>query len=100
MNTSKSKANSKSAAEPRGYAGHKSGSRKGVIHELFDREGAEVAWTRGIKLKLKEGTLRSWFGAWNRSAPTAAAKAQPKSTKKSKAAAEQATPEPAPATTA
>ena len=36
------------------------------MHELFDKEGAEAAWVLGLKLKLKEGTLRSWFAAWKR----------------------------------
>src|SRR5262249_37062370 len=49
-----------------GYAGHNAGSRNGTIHELFDEQGEEVAWTRGIKIGLKGGTLRSWFGAWRR----------------------------------
>jgi hypothetical protein len=52
-------------AEP-GYAGHTVGSRKGTIHELFDKEGEDVAWTRGLKIGLKQGTLRSWFAAWKR----------------------------------
>jgi hypothetical protein len=66
---SKSKSKPKSApatmAEP-GYGGHTAGSRKGTIHELFDHEGEEVAWTRGLKIGLKQGTLRSWFAAWKR----------------------------------
>lgn len=49
-----------------GYAGHKLGSRKGTIHELFDKEGEDVAWTRGLKVGLKPGTLRSWFVGWKR----------------------------------
>ena len=49
-----------------GYGVHKEGSRKGTIHELFDKEGQDVAWTRGIKVGLKPGTLRSWFAAWKR----------------------------------
>jgi hypothetical protein len=52
-------------AEP-GYGGHTVGSRKGTIHELFDKEGEDVAWTRGLKIGLKQGTLRSWFAAWKR----------------------------------
>ena len=48
------------------YGTHNEGSRKGKVHELFDKEGAEAAWVLGLKLKLKEGTLRSWFAAWKR----------------------------------
>jgi hypothetical protein len=48
------------------YGTHKEGSRKGKVHELFDKEGPEAAWVLGLKLKLKEGTLRSWFAAWKR----------------------------------
>ena len=62
---SKSKPAPVTTAEP-GYAGHTVGSRKGTVHELFDKEGEEVAWTRGLKIGLKPGTLRSWFAAWKR----------------------------------
>jgi hypothetical protein len=62
---SKPKPKSASATTPElGYAGHKLGSRKGTIHELFDKEGEDVAWTRGLKVGLKPGTLRSWFVGW------------------------------------
>ena len=53
-------------APVQGYVSHKDGSRKGKVHQLFDEQGAEAAWVLGIKLKLKEGTLRSWFAAWKR----------------------------------
>jgi len=33
---------------------------------LFDKEGAEATWVLGLKLKLKQSTLRSWFAAWKR----------------------------------
>jgi hypothetical protein len=57
----------KPATKPLEIAGsHKEGSRKGKVHQLFDEQGAEAAWVLGIKLKLKEGTLRSWFAAWKR----------------------------------
>jgi hypothetical protein len=49
-----------------GYGVHKEGSRKCKVHELFNEQGAEAAWVLGLKLKLKEGTLRSWFAAWKR----------------------------------
>jgi hypothetical protein len=62
---SKPKSAPATTAEP-GYAGHTVGSRKGTIHELFDKEGEEVAWTRGLKVGLKPGTLRGWFAAWKR----------------------------------
>ena len=58
---------SKDADKLAGYKGlHVEGSRKGKVHKLFDAQGAEAAWTLGMKLKLKEGTLRSWFAAWRR----------------------------------
>ena len=44
--------------------GHNEGSRKSKVHQLFDTQGAEAAWVLGLKLKLKDGTLRSWFAAW------------------------------------
>jgi hypothetical protein len=48
------------------YGSHKEGSRKGKVHRLFDEQGAEAAWVLGLKLKLREGTLRSWFAVWKR----------------------------------
>jgi hypothetical protein len=67
--TSKSKAtkpaNTMKAREP-GYGAHKEGSRKGKVHELFNKEGPEAAWVLGLKLKLKENTLRSWYASWKR----------------------------------
>jgi hypothetical protein len=48
------------------YGTHMEGSRKGKVHELFDKEGPEAASVLGLKLKLKEGILRSWFAAWKR----------------------------------
>jgi hypothetical protein len=57
---------SKASKEKQGYGSHLEGSRKGKVHELFDKQGAEAAWTLGLKLGLKQGTLRSWFGQWRR----------------------------------
>ncbi len=53
-------------APEQSLGGHKEGSRKAKVHELFKKEGPEAAWVLGLKLKLKEGTLRSWFAAWKR----------------------------------
>jgi hypothetical protein len=81
-----------------GYAGHKAGSRKGLIHQLYDTEGVDVAWTRGRKAGLQESTLRTWFVVFRRAqgkgkdqvkAPPVK-KATPK--KKSKAPTNKATP--------
>ena len=53
-------------APEHGYGAHKEGSRKGKVHQLFDKEGPEAAWVLGLKLQLKQTTLRSWFAAWKR----------------------------------
>jgi hypothetical protein len=53
-------------------------SRKSQVHDLHDKQGAEQAWTLGLKLGLKPSTLRTWFGTWRRDA----AKATPKATMK------------------
>lgn len=53
-------------APAKGYGGHKEGSRKATVHEVFDKQGPEAAFTRGMKLKLSENTLHSWFGMWRR----------------------------------
>jgi hypothetical protein len=66
------KPNGKASAMTEGaaYKHHKVGSRKATIHQLWDEEGREVAWTRGIKMGLAENSLRSWFGTWAREAST------------------------------
>jgi len=48
-------------------------SRKARVRELYKEAGAEEAWVLGHKLKLKNGTLRSWFGTWRREAAKAKA---------------------------
>jgi hypothetical protein len=37
----------KPATKPLNAGGHKEGSRKGKVHELFDKEGPEAAWSLG-----------------------------------------------------
>lgn len=64
--SSKTKPKSGEELPKAGYAGHKPGRRKGQVHELFDSQGPEAAWTLGCKLGLKESTLRSWFATWKR----------------------------------
>jgi hypothetical protein len=49
-----------------GHGVHVEGSRKGKVHELFNKEGPEAAWVLGLKLQLKQTTLRSWFSACKR----------------------------------
>jgi len=76
----------------KGYAGHKEGSRKATVHEVFDNQGPEAAFTRGIKLKLSENTLHSWIATWRRAATPMKKKPTTKVTKT-------ATPPAQPATT-
>ena len=40
------------------------GFRKKKVYELYNKQGAEAAWMLGLKLGLKQDTLRNWFGAW------------------------------------
>jgi hypothetical protein len=69
--------------EDKGYKSHKPNSRKGLIHSIFDKEGPEVAWTRGLRERLKENTLRTWFNVW-RDKPAPKAKAAKPKVAKSK----------------
>ena len=41
-------------------------TRKALERGKYINCQAEAAWVLGLKLKLKEGTLRSWFAAWKR----------------------------------
>jgi hypothetical protein len=34
--------------------------------ELYQDQGPEAAWVLGLKLGLKQDTLRAWFGLWRR----------------------------------
>jgi hypothetical protein len=76
----------KTMTEGAPYKHHKVGSRKATIHQLFDEEGREVAWTRGIKMGLAENSLRSWFGTWAREAGTGRVKKNARVTAKVKKA--------------
>jgi hypothetical protein len=72
--------------EGEGYKHHKAGSRKGVLHELFDSEGRETALVRGKKMGLADATLRAWTATWAREAGTGRVKGKPKVTAKAKKA--------------
>jgi hypothetical protein len=48
---------------------HKAGSRKGQVHDVFNQKGSDEAVTVGVKLGLKEGTVRSWVKEWSRGTP-------------------------------
>ena len=60
------KKQTKAKAPEVGYLTHQAGSRKGTIHELFDREGPETALKRGEALGLKTSTVKTWCGTWRR----------------------------------
>jgi hypothetical protein len=63
-----------------GYKDHIVGSRKGKVHELYDADGADAAFTLGRKLGLRESTLRTWMATWRRA--DAKSKARTKKTAK------------------
>lgn len=44
------------------------GSRKRKVYEALIKGGPDAAMKAASKLDLKEGTVRSWFGAWTRQA--------------------------------
>lgn len=46
-------------------------SRKQRVRALFEAEGIKPAWTLGLRLKLKPGSLRTWFARWHRAAQSA-----------------------------
>ncbi len=77
-------------APEKGYRDHLAGSRKGKVHECYDKRGSDAAWVLGKKVGLKEGTLRSWFAAWKRADAKLAPKARKAAT--SKLAAEKSAP--------
>jgi hypothetical protein len=51
-------------SEPHERRKTKALSRKQRVHDLFDKNGAEAAWTLGIKLKLNRFNLLTWFSIW------------------------------------
>jgi hypothetical protein len=46
--------------------GQSSGRRKSKVNDLFEDEGPEATWVLGLRLGLKESTLRAWFAQWQR----------------------------------
>lgn len=48
------------------YKGHRPGSNKGNIHQIFDEKGEAAAVKAGEKAGLKPATIRVWMGAWGR----------------------------------
>lgn len=53
--------------DEKGYKGHKPGSRKGRVHEVFDLKGLEAATKFGvIDLGLSPFTIKSWASAWEK----------------------------------
>lgn len=52
-------------ADKTALEGHRPGSRKSEVHKVFLEEGKEMAHAFGLKKKLKESSLRSWFSTWN-----------------------------------
>ncbi len=73
---------------------HKEGSRKAKVHDLFDAEGQDAAWTRGLKLKLSPNTLRSWFATWRRDAQPVKKRPAKKTAPKTSKAQTPSVPEP------
>jgi hypothetical protein len=55
----------KEVVEHQSYSGV-AGRRKRKVLELFETQGPEAAWTLGLRLRLKEGTLRTWFDQWKK----------------------------------
>jgi len=49
---------------------HVDGSRKSKVHARFDAKGPEVAFAYGVRVGLKESTLKSWFVQFRKCKPT------------------------------
>jgi hypothetical protein len=49
-----------------GYKEHFAGSRKGAVHRLFDRVGAEKALHKAVRLGIKPDTAKGWIREWKR----------------------------------
>ncbi len=73
---------------------HKEGSRKQKVHDLFDKQGQDAAWTLGLKLKLAQSTLRSWFATWRRESQPMKKRPAKKAAPKTPKAPVQTAPEP------
>ena len=48
----------------------KPGRRKAQVLQIFNEHGPEAAWTLGLKLGLKDTTLRVWLCHWYRDGVT------------------------------
>ena len=49
-----------------GYKGHRAGSKKGKLREIFDTKGRDTAVKAGERMGLTKGTVSSWLWAWGR----------------------------------
>lgn len=68
-----------------GYKNHRAGSPKGRVHQRYDEKGRDAAIALGLKLELKESTLKNWIGNWRREDEGGSTKASKKKASKEKA---------------
>jgi hypothetical protein len=64
----------KQAYEPKyGEVTHRAGASKGIIHQIFDKDGRDAAIKAGLTKThgLKETTLKTWTATWAREAKLA-----------------------------
>jgi DNA-binding protein HU-beta len=48
------------------YKGHREGSSKGKVHQVFDTKGRDAAMAKAKALGIMESTARTWTSAWAR----------------------------------
>lgn len=48
-------------SKPVALDGREPGRRQAKVQELFESQGADAAWVLGLRLKIRESTLRTWF---------------------------------------
>jgi hypothetical protein len=78
------------STEKEGYKGHRVGSNKGKVHEIFDTKGKDAAVKKAVSLGLEETTARTWCSSWaagkKKKVAAPAKKAATKTAKKAKPA--------------
>lgn len=83
------------ATATEGYKGHRVGSNKGKVHQVFDDKGKDAAIKKAVSLDIMETTARTWCSAWGSAKKKPVAKKAKAPAKVAKKAAKKAAKAPA-----
>lgn len=85
------------AKETEGYKGHRVGSNKGKVHQVFDEKGKDAAIKKAEALDIQTSTARTWCSTWSKGKASKKKAAAPAKTAKKAAPKKAAAPAKKPA---